>query len=199
VGRLSRDGKRRLSDMVTPCGQPRVSNLSYRHFITVDVGIPLAVNRGDAVRHGARVPKIVRSVFARVDKRCKVKNWIWWIAILLALISAGGVLAQQHAAHQNRDKSMDSMVGEGDWSELMASMKKMDVGMASMKPSGDSDIDFVKLMFPHHQAAIDMAKTELMHGKDPQMRRLAQEIITDQQSEIKLMQLWLKQHEPKNK
>lgn len=43
---------------------------------------------------------------------------------------------------------MDSMVGEGDWSELMASLKKMDVGMASMKPSGDSDVDFVKLMFP---------------------------------------------------
>lgn len=128
-----------------------------------------------------------------------MKNWIWSIAILLALISAGGVLAQQHAAHQNRDKRMDSMVGKGDWSELMASMKKMDVGMASMKPSGDSDVDFVKLMFPHHQAAIDMAKTELLHGKDRQMRRLAQEIITDQQSEIELMQLWLKQHEPKNK
>jgi uncharacterized protein (DUF305 family) len=35
----------------------------------------------------------------------------------------------------------------------------------------------------------------LAHGKDPQMRRLAQEIITDQQSEIDLMRLWLKQHE----
>ena len=128
-----------------------------------------------------------------------MKNWIRSIAILLALISAGGVLAQQHDAHQNGDKSMDSMVGEGEWSELMASMEKMDVDMASMKPSGDSDVDFVKLMFPHHQAAIDMAKTELMHGKDPQMRRLAQEIITDQQSEIELMQLWLKQHEPKNR
>lgn len=125
-----------------------------------------------------------------------MKNWIWSIAILLALMSAGGVLAQQHDAHQNRDKSMDSMVGEGDWSELMGSMEKMDVDMASMKPSGDSDVDFVKLMFPHHQAAIDMAKTELMHGNDPQMRRLAQEIITDQQSEIELMQVWLKQHEP---
>jgi len=51
-----------------------------------------------------------------------------------------------------------------------------------------------RLMLPHHQAAIDMAKAELAHGKDPQMRRLAQEIITDQQSEIELMQLWLKQH-----
>jgi uncharacterized protein (DUF305 family) len=52
------------------------------------------------------------------------------------------------------------------------------------------------LMLPHHQAAIDMAKTELLYGKDPQMRRLAQEIITDQQSEIELMQRWLKQRAP---
>jgi len=42
-----------------------------------------------------------------------------------------------------------------------------------------------------------MAKTQLMYGKDPEMRRLAQEIITDQQSEIELMNLWLKQHQPK--
>ena len=66
--------------------------------------------------------------------------------------------------------------------------------MASVEPSGDGDTDFVRLMLPHHQAAIDMARTQLMYGKDPQMRRLAQEIITDQQSEIELMQLWLKQH-----
>ena len=54
-------------------------------------------------------------------------------------------------------------------------------------------------MLPHHQGAIDIAKTQLLFGKDPQMRRLAQEIITDQQSEIELMQLWLKQHTPQNK
>jgi len=51
-------------------------------------------------------------------------------------------------------------------------------------------------MIPHHQGAIDMAKALLLDGKDPQMRRLAQEIITDQESEIQLMQLWLKQHGP---
>jgi uncharacterized protein (DUF305 family) len=56
---------------------------------------------------------------------------------------------------------------------------------------------FVKLMLPHHQAAIDVAKTQLLYGQDPQMRRLAQEIITDQQSEIELMQLWLRQREAK--
>jgi uncharacterized protein (DUF305 family) len=46
--------------------------------------------------------------------------------------------------------------------------------------SGNNDEDFVRLMLPHHQGALDIAKAYLLHGKDPQMRRLAQEIITDQ-------------------
>jgi hypothetical protein len=83
-----------------------------------------------------------------------------------------------------------------DWSELIASMDKMHVAMGAIKRSGNSDVDFVRLMLPHHQAAIDMAKTQLLYGKDPQMRRLAQEIITDQQLEIELMQHWLKLREP---
>jgi uncharacterized protein (DUF305 family) len=82
------------------------------------------------------------------------------------------------------------------WSELNTSMAKMHMAMEAIKPSGDSDVDFVRLMLPHHQAAIDMAKTQLLYGKDPQMRRLAQEIITDQQLEIELMQRWLKQQKP---
>lgn len=76
----------------------------------------------------------------------------------------------------------------------MESMDTMHVRMASVERSGDIDADFVRLMLPHHQAAIDMARFELLHGRDAQTRRLAQEIITDQQSEIELMQLWLKEH-----
>jgi uncharacterized protein (DUF305 family) len=67
------------------------------------------------------------------------------------------------------------------------------MAMGAIERSGNSDVDFVRLMLPHHQAAIDMAKTQLLYGKDSQMRRLAQEIITDQQLEIDLMQRWLKQ------
>jgi len=74
-------------------------------------------------------------------------------------------------------------------------MAKMHAAMASVEPSGHSDVDFVKLMLPHHQAAIDMARTQLKYGNDPQMRRLAQEVIIDQQSEIELMHLWLRQRE----
>lgn len=77
-------------------------------------------------------------------------------------------------------------------------MHVMHAAMASLPPTGNNDVDFVRLMLPHHQAAIDMAKTQLAYGQDPQMRRLAQEIITDQRSEIELMQLWLRQREPKS-
>jgi uncharacterized protein (DUF305 family) len=88
----------------------------------------------------------------------------------------------------------DKASSDANWFELVATMDKMHAAMEAVKQSGDNDIDFVRLMVPHHQAAIDMAKTQLLHGKDPQMRRLAQEIITDQQLEIELMERWLKQH-----
>lgn len=71
------------------------------------------------------------------------------------------------------------------------SMEQMDNGMKSGAMNGDVDHDFATMMMPHHQGAIDMAKAELLYGKDPVMRRLAEEIVVDQQSEIQAMQLWL--------
>jgi uncharacterized protein (DUF305 family) len=116
------------------------------------------------------------------------------VATLLILISAAAVagLPQHTASH------ISNATTSSDWSDLEASMERMHVTMASIAPSGDSDADFVRLMLPHHQAAIDMAKTQLLYGKDPQMRQLAQEIITDQQSEIELMQHWLKQRDSRH-
>lgn len=114
----------------------------------------------------------------------------WPFSILLILIPVV-TLAAWRQGSQSGDRAV--MAGD-DWSKLMESMDKMHAAMAKVRPSGDCDVDFVKLMLPHHQAALDMAKTQLIYGKDPQMRRLAQEIITDQQSEIELMQLWLKRH-----
>ena len=71
------------------------------------------------------------------------------------------------------------------------SMDGMDKGMKSAPMNGDVDHDFATMMMPHHQGAIDMAKAELLYGKDPVIRRLAKGIIVDQQSEIQAMQLWL--------
>jgi len=71
------------------------------------------------------------------------------------------------------------------------SMERMDNGMKSGPMNGDVDHDFATMMMPHHQGAIDMAEAELLYGKDPVMKRLAKEIVVDQQSEIQAMQLWL--------
>jgi hypothetical protein len=67
-------------------------------------------------------------------------------------------------------------------------MTKMMNDMAA-KPTGDIDRDFVAMMNPHHQGAIDMAVIELRYGKNEQLRRIAQEIIVDQMQEIAAMKL----------
>lgn len=73
-------------------------------------------------------------------------------------------------------------------------MTKMDQGMMSMTYSGDADKDFVAGMIPHHQGAIDMAKVELQYGKDPQLHKLARDIVAAQQKEIAFMQAWQAKH-----
>jgi uncharacterized protein (DUF305 family) len=112
---------------------------------------------------------------------------------LFALVMLMPVLAMPANQHGSQTGSGNRTVSPA-WLTLQRSMEKMHADMMSVVTSKDSDVDFVRLMLPHHQAAIDMAKAQLLYGTDPQMRRLAQEIITDQQSEIELMRLWLKQH-----
>ncbi len=66
----------------------------------------------------------------------------------------------------------------------------------TIKPTGDVDADFVAMMIPHHQGAIDMAIAELRYGHNEQLRRIAQEIIVEQQQEIAAMRLALGQPLP---
>src|SRR6267378_2688774 len=71
---------------------------------------------------------------------------------------------------------------------MTQSMEKMDNGMINAPMNGDPDHDMSSMMIPHHQGAIDMARSYLLHGKDPALRRLAQEIIVTQTQEIDVMQ-----------
>ncbi len=80
-------------------------------------------------------------------------------------------------------------------SENVNAMTEMLVGM-QIKPSGDVDYDFAAMMIPHHQGAIDMAQAELRHGRNERLRRIAQEIIVEQQQEISAMRMALGQPLP---
>ncbi len=80
-------------------------------------------------------------------------------------------------------------------SENVNAMTEMLVGM-QIKPSGDVDYDFAAMMIPHHQGAIDMAQAELRHGRNERLRRIAQEIIVEQQQEIGAMRMALGQPLP---
>jgi uncharacterized protein (DUF305 family) len=76
-------------------------------------------------------------------------------------------------------------------------MTVMDKGMQQMGgvPPTDLDASFAAMMVPHHQGAVDMARLQLLYGKDPELRRLAQSIIAEQQIEIQQMTAWLRKHQ----
>ena len=79
--------------------------------------------------------------------------------------------------------------------ENVSAMTKMMIDMG-IRPSGDVDTDFVAMMVPHHQGAIEMAQAELRHGRNEPLRRMAQEIIVTQLQEITAMRLSLGQALP---
>lgn len=73
-------------------------------------------------------------------------------------------------------------------------MVQMNTAMSAAPMTGNADQDFVGMMIPHHQGAIAMAKTELQYGKDPELRRLAHNIIAAQDQEIAQMHAWQNSH-----
>ncbi|RUU53012.1 DUF305 domain-containing protein [Mesorhizobium sp. M2C.T.Ca.TU.002.02.1.1] len=123
--------------------------------------------------------------------------------IVLLLMAAGMLLAvflESVPASSEEMKHDMSKMGMGAQSPATtgyeAAMKKMHKDMA-IKYSGNADVDFVRGMIPHHQGAIDMAKVVIANGKDPEIRKLAEGVVTAQEAEIKQMQDWLAKHPAK--
>ena len=76
---------------------------------------------------------------------------------------------------------------------LVAANAAMHKAMA-VEMTGDVDVDFMRTMVPHHQGAVEMAKIVVENGKDPEVRKLAEEIIKAQEAEIAIMEAWLQKN-----
>ena len=101
---------------------------------------------------------------------------------------------QQHQVHMNMPMSTGSSMQQ----ELMQGMNQMHQDMMTAMQYQDPDVAFAAGMLPHHIGAVKMAEVELKYGKDPEMRKLAEDIINAQQAEIEQMQKWLKAHNKKS-
>lgn len=131
------------------------------------------------------------------------------IVITAAVLIAGGVHAQQPMPMPGKgmpgqdmgpgmDMGMDKKMVVPDATDTPSTAgykaSMMQMMMTMPKFTGDADVDFMKQMRPHHQAAIDMAKVVLANGKDAETKKLAQDIIAAQEKEIAIIDEWLKKN-----
>lgn len=75
--------------------------------------------------------------------------------------------------------------------ELGEVMEKMESKMKGMTKTGNADKDFLMMMIPHHESAVSMGEDELSHGKNLELKKMAQKIIEDQSKEIKQFEAML--------
>jgi uncharacterized protein (DUF305 family) len=101
-------------------------------------------------------------------------------------------MAQAVGAEDMKGMTMKPATSPAD-KAFAATMKTMMDGM-HVRPTGKPDEDFARMMIPHHQGAIDMAKVEIQYGTDPELRQLATDIIAAQEKEIAQMKAWLEKN-----
>jgi uncharacterized protein (DUF305 family) len=115
---------------------------------------------------------------------------------MMALPAMAQEAHHQHGASANNLPPVFVASTAKPFSALMDdAMAVMEDGMKRAPMNGAVEHDFITMMIPHHQGAIDMAKAMLLYSTDPEMRNLAQGIITEQQNEIRVMQTWLQRFE----
>ena len=113
------------------------------------------------------------------------------LALLACILAVGTPALAQHTDHGAHGAHAETAAEPSNSTEAFeAANAKMHRDM-TITFSGDADADFVRGMIPHHQGAIDMANVVLQHGADPEIRKLAQDIIAAQEKEIAWMQEWL--------
>ena len=133
--------------------------------------------------------------------RCHRTAGCAWLIVALAVVAFGAkapgeqdVRGATADGHRPASDSPALMSTAKPFGALMGeAMASMDDAMMGAPMTGDPDHDFAAMMIPHHQGAIEMAQAELLYGRDPVLRRLAQEIIVTQTSEITVMQRQLGQ------
>lgn len=107
-----------------------------------------------------------------------------------ALVSPLIVQAQQAPQAGMKGSGMDASMPAGKM-DMKSMMKENNEKMSSMAMTGNPDVDFAQMMRIHHQGAIDMAQGQLRDGKDPQLLKMAKEIISAQKKEIAVLDAFL--------
>jgi uncharacterized protein (DUF305 family) len=113
-------------------------------------------------------------------------------AVLVACILAGTALAQDLHHHHGQGQP-DPKAAAKDRAATKA-FRDADARMhreMDIRYTNDVDLDFVRGMIPHHRGAVEMAKIALEHSKDPEIRKLAEDIVKAQDTEIAQMEAFL--------